>query len=138
MDLTAEDQTELKAKLEENTGTKESIKTLRKWIIGRAHSTAAIGVVIKTYILELAKPPLDGTSQGEEEWSAKFKSILHTIYAINDAFYNKAEATTCGPYTTLLSPEDHRPVDLVSCIFPVLTTIFRLVLATFTKNDSHS
>ena len=125
MELTEDDREEMKTKLIANTGTKDSIKALRKYLIERAHSFIAIGIAIKEYVLDLAKPLTEGGNADPDPTTTKFTAVLHTIYAINDVLYNKAGATTNGPYTKLLAPEDHRPVDLIACLFPVLPVIFR-------------
>ena len=40
--------------LQNNNGSKDTIKTTRKWILARAHSIVHIGILVRKYVEELA------------------------------------------------------------------------------------
>lgn len=69
-----------------NTGTKDKIKVLRKWTLERSHSMASIASVIANFI------------ENQKQSQNSFKSILHTIYVINDILFNGNSATAYGIY----------------------------------------
>jgi hypothetical protein len=113
--LTAEDGMALNGLLDNNTGTKESVKTIRKWILKRAHSMGAIAVCIHDFIngITMATTP-----------EAMFTKILHAVYIINDIFFNPSLATAKGPYTKLMGDDWEAPfVDVVHCFSPYLPAI---------------
>eukprot|EP01038_Epipyxis_sp_PR26KG_P007897 gene7897-10719_t len=110
VDLTMEDKLELQNLLASNTGSKDCIKSLRRWILDRSHSIIAIILIIKKFI----------------QSCSSFNIMLYTIYAINDIFYNTSTtATTRGPYTRLLTEDFHKPVDIIHYFFPHLSSILR-------------
>lgn len=121
LDLSAEDAHDLHRKLEENTGSRDGVKNVRKWVLERSHSIVAIGREIKNFVKSAA-------------FSNREDTILHTLYAINDVFYNMKEATTLGPYTTLLN--DIQPVNVVALWMPYLAFILRLSFDVSVSNVS--
>jgi hypothetical protein len=113
IDLTSEDKEELSKLLIENSGSKESIKGLRKWILERAHSACAIGIQIRLY----------ASSLKSVNSSANFNKLLHTLYVLNDVFYSMSGGNTRGPYTELMLEGKEQPVDFIACIWPQVPLI---------------
>lgn len=85
------DKIELQSMLRTNSGSKDKIKQLRKWILDRCHSLPVICDCIHQYVQEMRST------------SNSFTAILHTIYVINDVLYNSANATMLGVYLKGLS-----------------------------------
>ena len=116
VDLTTPDRLTLGEMLQSNSGSKDSIKALRTWILDRSHSILAIGVVCGSFARQI---------RGDRNYppSVMFLKLLHVIYVINDVFFNCATATTSGPYTTVLQPAQILSVDVVGGIWPQLPSI---------------
>lgn len=110
IDLLPADKTNLFTMLERNNGSKDAIKALRAWVLGRAHSIQAIGVAIEAYALKL--------SQEQED---VFTQLLHTAYVVNDLFYNSKHATIKGPYTRVVSVDTS--VDVIAALVTYLPSI---------------
>lgn len=123
INLTLEDVDVLTSMLFNNSGGKDAIKRIRKWIVERAHSFVAIIIEIYLFIKNL---------YSNHDSNQKLK-ILYAIYVINDLLFNSSSATTMGPYTRFL--KDIESVDIFSCILPFLPGIMQLAYKSF---DSHS
>jgi hypothetical protein len=93
VDLTQEDYSYFLNILAKNSGSKESIKELRNWFLGRSHSAASIIFLFVDHMKNLCLSHINNPEQG------LFKNMLHTVYAINDIMFNSAAACTEGPYT---------------------------------------
>jgi hypothetical protein len=113
IDLAGDDTQTLQSLLANNSGSKECIKYLRKWVVDRAHSVVAIAREMRSFVM----------TANFADKAELFKQLLHTIYVVNDIFYNCEGANTNGPYTTLL--DTHRPVDLIAGFFSNLPTMLR-------------
>ena len=99
IDLSQEDYSYCMSLLTKNTGSKECIKEIRNWFLARSHSASAISFLFIDFLKHLNKTHQENseTEQGSEQ--GLFKSMLHTVYAINDIMFNSAIATSEGPYT---------------------------------------
>jgi len=83
IELTKKDRKTLGKLLAENNGSKDKIKVLRKWILERAHSLEDISCCIEDFARE----------------QNDFKTLLYTLYIMNDVLFNSANANMFGPYT---------------------------------------
>jgi hypothetical protein len=54
LDMTHEESKEFNALLESNRGTAKDVKTLRLWILERAHCATAAGVLMRRYVIQSA------------------------------------------------------------------------------------
>lgn len=116
IDLTPDDKTVLASLFEQNNGSKESIKLIRKWVIHRAHSLASsMQLVYQT----LSKWTTDSSIEN------LFAKHLHMIYLINDLLFNGSAATSKGPYTMILPEDACRPVPIVQIMFPYLSWVLQ-------------
>ena len=93
IELSSEDYSSYMSLLAKNTGSKELIKEIRNWFLARSHSASAISFLIIDYMTGLSITFATNQEPG------LFKSMLHTVYAINDIMFNSAAATSEGPYT---------------------------------------
>lgn len=93
IDLTEEDDASFRLLLAKNTGSKECIKELRNWFISHSHSASAISFLFIEHMKNLNAANVNSQEAGI------FKSMLHTVYAINDIMFNSAAANSDGPYT---------------------------------------
>lgn len=123
IDLTPDDSAALISLLRQNSGSKDSIKSLRRWLLERAHSLSASTALMYNYCKSLQ---LSGASK------ESFTGTLHTIYVINDILFNGSGATTAGPYTRLMHASF--PVVAINCIAPYLPFILRLSYACTTAD----
>lgn len=127
LDLIDEDKAELQFWLPKNTGSKDFIKALRKWILDRSHSIRAIGNGFCQFIKEISST-VESKSNSTDILSV-FNKILHSIYVLNDVLYNCKGATTMGPYTKLLISESSSVVlpnvDIAKCLRPIIPAILR-------------
>lgn len=121
LDLSDEDIQDLQRKLNENAGSRDDVKSLRKWVLERSHSIVAIAREIKNFIKSAVLMNREDT-------------ILHTLYTVNDVLYNMKDATSIGPYTSLL-PES-QPVNVVTLWVPYLAFILRLSFDLSANNAS--
>jgi hypothetical protein len=114
LDLTSDDYESLKSKLHSNNGSRDHIKGLRRWIIERSHSINAIGATIRDFIVHLPG-------------HISFDKIIHTLYVINDIFYNAKVVSLIGPYTTILTDpttvETKTEINIQDALFPYLRTM---------------
>eukprot|EP01035_Chromulina_nebulosa_P024888 gene24888-32425_t len=129
LDLIDEDKAELKYWLPKNTGSKDFIKALRKWILDRSHSIRAIGIYFCHFIHDLSSTVLSTNSAAADILSV-FNKILHSIYVLNDVLYNCNGASAMGPYTKLLISGGSTvlilpSVDIAKCLLPVIPAILR-------------
>ena len=129
LDLIDEDKVELQYWLPKNTGSKDFIKALRKWILDRSHSIRAIGIYFCHFINDLSSTVLSTNSAAADILSA-FNKILHSIYVLNDVLYNCNGASAMGPYTKLLISGASTvlilpSVDIAKCLLPVIPAILR-------------
>lgn len=92
IDLSQADYSHYMGLLSKNSGSKECIKELRNWFLSRSHSASAISFLFLDHMKNLI-----ATRQQNEQ--GLFKSMLHTVYAINDIMFNSAAARSEGPYT---------------------------------------
>lgn len=111
LDLTAADEGYIKSLLQGNNGSKDAIKSIRKWVLDRSHSVVKIGLVFRHYGQELRRVP------------NTYSQLLHTAYVVNDIFYNSKGARLKGPYTRLATHDAH--IDLVSALLPNVLFILR-------------
>jgi Surp module/CID domain len=93
LDLTEEDDAFFRSLLIKNTGSKECIKELRNWFISHSHSASAISFLFIEHMKNL-----NATCANSQD-AGLFKSMLHTVYSINDIMFNSAGANSDGPYT---------------------------------------
>jgi hypothetical protein len=125
LELTDTDKYELLYFLRRNDGSKDCIRTLRVWILDRAHSAASVAVVIREFVYELQKS------------SDSFPKLLHTVYVLNDVFFNASSATNSGPYTIgIIHPGHEQKVDVLACMWPYIPAILRVCYAADTKEAS--
>ena len=111
IDICIEDNIQLMESLRANHGSKEQIRSLRKWILDRAHSCVAIGRVLYTVIKS----------------ATEFIKMLHCVYVINDVFFNSSAAKIKGPYTSLLNEsESNVSVPVVDCIWYYLGPLMQV------------
>lgn len=113
LQLTQSDELDLQTLLENNIGTKDSIKALRKWTLDRSHSVVHIGLKFSQFADRLA----------QENGSAAHTRLLHTAYVLNDILYNAKSARPAGPYTRIAQTDS--PMDLVTLLKPYLAPILR-------------
>lgn len=136
VELTSSDYEDLRRKLSQNTGSKEQIKHLRRWILERAHSIHAIGVISLDVLLTINSKDLTVNH------TQPFDRILHMLYVINDIFFHlhslppthpsndRNYVTAVGPYSTILtipSWQQLHPAPLINIIeilFPYMVPIF--------------
>ena len=111
IDLTFDDRAILVSLLAQNNGSKESIKSIRKWILARAHSFSSIVQVVAEILRQ------------ESTESNSFSKFLHTIYVLNDVLFNGSDASTQGVYTRCL--DSFLRVPLVDLILPYLPWILQ-------------
>lgn len=119
LDLTTDDSNYLRSQLIKNNGGKDSIRMLRTWILSRAHSIRAISYVILAHIKSMY-PASD----------ANFNKVLHTLYVVNDVFFNGGAANMLGPYTRFTGNDsdqifESKKVDVVAGLFDVLDSIMQ-------------
>ena len=129
LDLTPKDSQILYSMLIQNNGSKEIIKTLRNWIINRAHSIIAISFILSTYIRNQIDPSTANReftmiNQNGYNIHQPFHHMLHTIYLINDIFFNCQTATMKGPYTKIIPTLHDQQVNIISILFTQLPLIF--------------
>lgn len=125
MDLLREDLNQLQQLLTQNTGSRDAIKAIRRWIVERAHSTCAISISLHDFIFTLIQT--DNTAPLPTP-AETFERILYTLYTINDVFYNQKHAKMLGPYTTsIMSLEDtaNSSINIAAIMFPYLPAIFQ-------------
>ena len=120
--LTNLDEIGLVTLLQNNNGSKDTIKTTRKWILERAHSIVHIGILVRKYVEELAFA--EGTSA--------YIAVLHTAYVLNDVLYNSKGARSRGPYTKISTTDS--PVDVATLLVPYLGAVLRAGFATATED----
>jgi hypothetical protein len=125
IDISPHDSQSLYNMLKHNRGSKETIKSIRVWIIDRSHSIIAIGFILAKYI----RNQIDPTTANREcttinSTHQPFTHMLHTIYLINDIFFNCQNASMKGPYTKLIPKLHDQPVNIVSHLFTQLPWIF--------------
>lgn len=125
LDLLVEDRRVLENMLINNNGSKDGIKTIRCWITDRAHSMAVIADVIAAHVRCLAQTRAPATST----------KILHTIYLINDVFFNSAGLSQFGPYTQLIPQSRQLFVQPVHFFYFHLAAIFHHALASADLRD---
>lgn len=121
--LTSSDQFDLLLKLQTNTGSKESIKAIRKWVLDRAHSIICISSMIKDYV---DKVVTSCAASGVNNITMVFDKVLYTLYAVNDILFNSKDVSSIGVYTSLISIESDSNVDIAGCIFLYLPFIMYL------------
>lgn len=123
LELTDADKYELLYYLRRNDGSKDCIRTLRVWILDRAHSAASAAVVIREFVFELQKS------------SESFTKLLHTVYVLNDVFFNASSATNSGPYTIgVIHPGHEQKVDVLACMWPYIPAILRVCYVADSKD----
>lgn len=125
LDLLVEDRRVLENMLINNSGSKEGIKTIRCWITERSHSMAIIADIIAAHVRCLAQTRAPATST----------KILHTIYLINDVFFNSAGLSQFGPYTQLIPQAQQLPVQPVYFFYFHLAAIFHHALTSADLQD---
>lgn len=113
--LTTDDRLTLSGLLKNNTGSKDSIKNTRKWILERAHSMSDIAFTFQEF--------LNGISTSGDA----FTKMLYAVYIINDIFFNPSLATTKGPYTKIMGDSWNCAVDVLGCFSPFLPSILHCV-----------
>jgi hypothetical protein len=102
------DELTLISMLQANTGSKEDIRTCRKWMLSRAHSIGSIAhtaaVYITTRLPDHNNDPLRPAAalQTGKLPPTIFNKVLLTIFVFNDIFVNSTFANNAGPYTKLL------------------------------------
>ncbi|RYG61605.1 hypothetical protein EON64_18450, partial [archaeon] len=112
LQLLPEDATAVTNMLVSNTGSKDSIKAIRKWILDRAHSTVHIAHIVCEVVGS-------NTERG-------FDFVLRTLYVVNDVFYQTSSASSRGTYTThCLATE--QPVDIVRIFLPYVALVLQCV-----------
>lgn len=102
IELSNEDHDYLISLINQNNGTKESIKKIRKWLVDYGHSLSSS---VHTICNSL-----------HQNIDLKFPQYLSVIYVANDLLYNGSGITTKGPYTQILDSE------------PVQVSIFKILL----------
>jgi hypothetical protein len=113
LQLTIHDEADLQTLLQKNNGSKEAIKSTRKWILDRAHSIVHIGLVFCHFADQHAR----------DNGSSAYSQLLHTAYIMNDVLYNAKLARSSGPYTRIA--ETDSPMDLVLLLKPYLGPLLR-------------
>ena len=117
LDLLISDKDHLLGLLHANTGSKDSIVQIRKWILSRAHSTLACCIVLREYV----------TSLYINFKTAGIQKMLYVIYAMNDLFFHCADATTRGVYTEMiyanLPAGSDKKVEFIACVWPHMPSI---------------
>lgn len=120
LELSIEESTQLLILLQSSTGSKETIKSIRKWILDRIYSLSNISVMIRKYILGIMKSNPTNLDL--------YQHILHTIYVINDLFYHADDYLTNldNVYKKILqySHNESIVVNIIQIIFPHLPSIF--------------
>ena len=137
MELSIQDSTQLLTMLQSSNGSKDTIKTARKWIVDRCQCIVNIGVIIRKYVISVsarsqqkASSSSTGTTTdaadgvgGSNQADNSFSQILFTIYILNDLFYN-TRLIKVGPfYSKLLQTEI--TVDATSILYENLPLILR-------------
>eukprot|EP01039_Chlorochromonas_danica_P004792 gene4792-5253_t len=84
----------LRNQLLANTGSKDGIQAIRRWIIDHSHSLKHI-----TQVME------------EVSLGRDYPFCLHTLYVVNDCLHNLRHCTVGGPYSTLLPGLIHTPME---------------------------
>jgi hypothetical protein len=115
MSLLDSDTSALSTLLTNNNGSKDTVKSFRKWILTRAHSLAAIAFEFMGFLDMFA-----ATQQGAG--AVIYQKVLHSIYIINDVLFNGSNATTLGPYTAILQGKA-QPVNCAALFLPILPRI---------------
>jgi hypothetical protein len=118
VDLLDHDKHNLLKLLADNNGTKEKVKSIRRWVLDRSHSMIAIGIMLSQHV--------DQVKQNQS--SKPYEAILHTIYVINDILFNGSNASMNGVYIRGLSQQTTRtypPVNTFQCIFLRLGPILK-------------
>ncbi len=82
LDLLPGDCTTLNDLLESNSGSKDSIKAIRKFMIDFAHSAFATIIIVFNYIQSLKTHSSDKLIR-----SGRFLTMLHALYVINDVLF---------------------------------------------------
>lgn len=129
IDLTPTDAQALHSMLLNNRGSKEMIKTVRLWILDRSHSIIAIGFILANYIrnqIDPATANVDCTMVFTNGYNSHqpFTHMLHTIYLINDVFFNCQASNMKGPYTKIIPTLHDQPVNVINHLFSQLPWIF--------------
>ena len=130
IDLSKSDKAYFQELLKSNTGSKDCIRTLRQFIIARAHSAAAIGKEMKLYAKFLVSPTPENTLSNISSSIPQFTKILHIIYVINDVFFNRSSASFRGPYSEFISAitPNWNPaeIDVVKVLLPQVCQILKM------------
>jgi hypothetical protein len=129
LNLTEQDANHIKILLESNNGGRDTIKSTRQWIMDRSHSSVAIGHCISKYCKNYRE-------RHDIPQSVIFQKILHTMYVLNDVFFNAPSAFMKGVYTTALENNNNKQVDIVKCMYPQLG--YLLNIASILSPDSTS
>ena len=103
--------------LRSNTGSKDSIINIRRWVLKRAHSIVAIGILFESYAKSVCAVSADS--------EVDFLRLLHLVYVINDILFNSKSASTSGPYTTVVPVA--REVNITAAILPRVTIVMNTV-----------
>lgn len=138
MELSTQDSTQLLTMLQSSNGSKDTIKTARKWIVDRCQCIVNIGVIIRKYVISVAARSQQRSSSsssslgtttdadgvgGSIQADNSFSQILFTIYILNDLFYN-TRLIKVGPfYSKLLHTEI--TVDATSILYENLPLVLR-------------
>ena len=108
--LTNDDTKLLISLLSQNTGSKDSIRAIRKWIVERNHSLASIiNVICSLYLKPLISTP-----------EVNFNKCLFVVYIVNDVLFNCTNSISEGIYTKILDSIDteNQHIDIVKILFP--------------------
>ena len=121
LSLSKEDEDELEKLLRANEGSKESIRSLRKFSLSRAHSIIAIFDSLLRFM----------------ERHLQFSRTILILYVVNDILFHSSEkgVSSKGPSTAHLPDSSHASIHVLSCIFPQLLHMVYLV-SQLASNDS--
>lgn len=121
LDLRDDDKVELLSLLNSNTGSKEDIKSIRKWVLERSHSLAASCFEILKY------------GQSLQCSSMNFRKLLHILYVVNDIMFNGRNVTQYGLYTKyyaeFLDDFSRKTLNVVEKVLPCSSGLLKIGLS---------
>eukprot|EP01031_Cornospumella_fuschlensis_P043527 gene43527-53218_t len=121
LQLFPEDASNLSNQLLSNTGSKDSIKAIRKWILERAHSAVHIAHIVCEVV------------GGHMDRGVDF--ALRSLYVLNDVFYQASSASSRGAYTLHWLSTD-QPVAIARIFLPYVALVMQCVGAALSASAS--
>ena len=125
IDLLESDKQYLINLLKSNSGSRDSIKKSRVWILERNFSAYAISNIIREYILTISQIPNSNSK------------LLITVYILNDIFYYVSEANNKCMHNQVNEQLDLNKTEFINCIWPNLLHIMWICYKSFLSDQTN-